>query len=1256
MLLQASENKTELLEELVKERILLLDGAMGVEIQKLGIGEAEIRGERFAEHHKELKNFGDLLCVTKPEAILGIHRAYLEAGSDIIETNSFGASPVGMLDFEFTEAGIDVAALGREINTAAVRLAKQACEEYTERDPSKPRFVAGSIGPTSKQMAISTRVDDPSHRDVVFMEMVDSYYGQARAMVEAGVDLLLAETVIDTLNLKACLFAIERVFDDLKQRVPVMVSATFDQGGGTFVSGQTVEAFWNAVSHFPLFSVGMNCALGPDVMRPHLEELQRVSTLPISCYPNAGLPNAMGEFDLGPAEMAPMVRDFAEQGWVNILGGCCGTTPDHIAAFSHAVQDVAPHKRSIVRPTLRLSGTRPMELRPDANFLMIGERTNVTGSRKFARLIKEENYEEAIEIARGQVEGGANVIDVNMDEGLLDSEAVMVKYLRLIAGESDIAAVPVMIDSSKWDVIEAGLQVVQGKAIVNSISLKDGEAEFLRRAALCRSYGAAVVVMAFDEEGQAATEDEKVRICKRAFELLTRSKAEGGAGFPPEDIIFDPNILTVATGIEEHNNYAVDFINATRRIKEECPGARVSGGVSNISFSFRGNDVVREAMHSAFLYHAIRAGMDMGIVNAGQLVVYDEIEPQLKELVEDVLLNRRDDSTERLVDFAETIKNKGGKKAIVDDSWRREPVESRLKHALIKGIVKHIEEDTEEARQKYPKCLNVIEGPLMDGMSTVGDLFGAGKMFLPQVVKSARVMKKAVAYLTPYMEEEKEEAGTAGQARGKVLMATVKGDVHDIGKNIVGVVLGCNNFEVIDIGVMCSAEKILETAAKEQVDVIGLSGLITPSLDEMVHVAKEMERLEMDTPLLIGGATTSAKHTAVKIAPHYDSTQGRGGVTHVLDASRSVGVVEKLINPESRSNFEEANRRTQADLVKSYQQRQQVTLKPFEQAKLHRFATDWSTVEIAKPEFTGTRTLEDFPLATLRPYIDWSPFFMTWELRGKYPRIFDDEVVGEEAKRLFDDAQEMLDRLIDEKLLTAKAVYGFFPAGADGEDIVVFTDESRTTERCRLHCLRQQWERKDQREFRSLVDYVAPLGSVYEGGSGREDYVGGFAVTTGIGCDELAAKYDADHDDYNSILVKALADRFAEAFAECLHEKARKEWRYGLDEAFTNDDLIKERYRGIRPAPGYPAQPDHTEKHTLFELLGVEAATGITLTESFAMHPAASVSGLYFSHPEARYFAVDRLSREQVQDYARRKGMPLAEVERWLSPNLGYDP
>ncbi|MEN0110406.1 MAG: methionine synthase [Planctomycetota bacterium] len=1250
MLLDATRDRTDELHQLLGERVLLLDGATGTQTQALGIEEADVRGERFAEHHKDLKNFGDLLCLTRPDAILEIHRRYLAAGSDIIETNTFGASPVGMLDFEFAEAGHDATALCREINTAAVRLAKQAAAEFTEKTPDKPRFVAGSIGPTSKQMAISTRVDDPSHRDVVFETMVDSYREQACAMLEAGVDILLAETVIDTLNLKACLVAFTRAFEEFGGRVPVMVSGTFDKGGGTFVSGQAVEAFWNSVSHFPMLSIGMNCALGPDVMRPHLEELQRVATVPISCYPNAGLPNEMGQFDLGPKDMAEMVGEFADNGWLNIVGGCCGTGPDHIAAIAERVKGASPHKRTAVAPRLRLSGTRPMELRPDASFLMIGERTNVTGSRKFARLIKEENYEEAIEVARQQVQNGANVIDVNMDEGLLDSEAVMTKFLRLIAGEADIAAVPVMVDSSKWSVLEAGLQVVQGKAIVNSISLKDGEEEFLRRARLCREYGAAAVVMAFDEEGQAATEDDKVRICKRAYDLIVKPTSEGGAGFPAEDIIFDPNILTVATGIEEHNNYAVDFINATRRIKQECPGVKVSGGVSNISFSFRGNDAVREAMHSAFLFHAINAGLDMGIVNAGQLEVYDEIPAELKERVEDVLLNRRDDATERLIDFAETVKGQGGKKAIEDDSWREGTVEERLQHALLKGIVKHIEEDAEEARQKYPRCLNVIEGPLMDGMSTVGDLFGAGKMFLPQVVKSARVMKKAVAYLTPFMEAEKEEAGTAGQARGKVLMATVKGDVHDIGKNIVGVVLGCNNFEVIDTGVMCPAEQILDTAQTEGVDVIGLSGLITPSLDEMIHVAREMKRRGLTTPLLIGGATTSAKHTAVKIAPHYDTESGGGGVAHVLDASRSVGVVEKLINDDARDGFWADNRKLQADLVASFNKRQAVTLKPFAEAKAARFATDWATVDIAKPAFTGTRVLDGFPLSTLRDFIDWSPFFLTWELHGKYPRIFDDEVVGAEARRLFEEANAMLDRVIADRSLTARGVYGFFPAAADGEDIVVYTDESRSVERCRLHCLRQQWERKGQKDFRSLSDYVAPVDA------GREDYVGGFAVTAGVGCDELAAAFEADHDDYNSILIKAVADRLAEAFAECLHATARRDWGFGASEDLSNEDLIKERYRGIRPAPGYPAQPDHTEKRTLFDLLGVEDSIGVTLTESYAMAPAASVSGLYFGHPQARYFAVDRLSKEQVDDYASRKGMPLAEVERWLSPNLGYEP
>ncbi|BBO35110.1 methionine synthase [Lacipirellula parvula] len=1255
------EDKTAQLETLLDERILILDGAMGTQIQDLKLDEAAVRGERFAGHDKDLKNFADILCVTRPKEITAIHRRYLEAGADIIETNTFGASPVGMEEFGLP---LDLVA---EINAAAVKCARVAVEEMNAKTPDRPRFIAGSIGPTTKQTAISTKVDDPSYRGTTFDEMSESYYAQVKALVESGVDILLPETFIDTLNLKACLFAIQRYFDESGNRVPVMASGTFDKGGATFVSGQSIEAFWNAVSHFPLLSIGMNCALGPDIMRPHIEVLAGVSSTRISCHSNAGLPNEMGLFDLGPEAMAKMVGEYADNGWVNILGGCCGTTPDHIAAFSRRLAGLKPHKRTTVAPWLRLSGTQPMTLRPESNFMMVGERTNVTGSKKFANLIKAEKYEDAIEVARQQVEGGANVIDVNMDEGLLDGEAVMTKFLRLIAGENDIAAVPVMIDSSKWSVLETGLKAVQGKSIVNSISMKDGEAEFIRRARLCRQYGAAVVVMAFDEEGQAATEDDKVRICKRAYKILTEQ-----VGFPPQDIIFDPNILTVATGIEEHNNYAVDFINATRRIKAECPGVHVSGGVSNVSFSFRGNDAVREAIHSAFLYHAIKAGLDMGIVNAGQLAVYEDIEPQLKELVEDVLLNRRPDATERLVDFAETIKGQGAgaSSAANDAEWRNGPVEERLKHALLKGIVKHIDEDTEEARQKYPSCLAIIEGPLMAGMSVVGDLFGEGKMFLPQVVKSARVMKKSVAYLTPFMEEEKAAAGSAGQPRARVLLATVKGDVHDIGKNIVGVVLGCNNFETIDMGVMVSCERILEKALEENVDLIGLSGLITPSLDEMVHVAREMKRTGMTMPLLIGGATTSAKHTAVKIAPGYD-----GCVAHVLDASRSVGVVEKLINPEAREKFYADNRELQKQLVASYSQRQAVDLAPYAEAKSKRLVTDWKTVDVPRPAFIGARVLSSAPtaavlgsngddvaavkkvdLSELRAYIDWSPFFMTWEMKGKYPKIFKDPNLGTEAKRLFDDANALLDRIIDEQLLEARGVYGFWPAAADGEDIIVYADNTRTAERTRFHGLRQQWRRKGQETFYSLADFIAPVGAVDGNGRPIEDFVGAFAVTTGLGCDELSKKFDADHDDYNSIMTKALADRLAEAFAEWLHQRARRDWGYGVSEEFTNEQLIDEGYRGIRPAPGYPAQPDHTEKPIIFDLLDATKQTGMILTESLAMHPAASVSGLYFAHPQSRYFAVDRIDREQAEDYARRKGMTLAEVERWLSPNLGYEP
>ena len=1223
----------EVLHKLLEQRILVLDGAMGTMVHAFKFSEADFRGERFRSHHKDLKNFIDVLVLTQPDAIEQIHRQYLEAGADIIETNTFGATSVAMEDFGLQDCV-------RELNLAAVALARKAADELSLQNPDKPRFVAGSIGPTNKQLSIAGNVNDPGYRSATFDQMVATYYEQVDALVEGGVDLLLCETAFDTLVLKACLFAVEQYFQDHGIRIPVMASFTIFDGGRT-LSAQTVEATWNSIAHANLLSVGMNCALGPDMLRPHVEELSRIAPIYVSCYPNAGLPNAFGGFDETPEMMARVLGEFAANGWLNIVGGCCGTTPPHIKAIAEAVADKPPRKRPKLAPLTRLSGLEPLTLRPESNFLMIGERTNVTGSKKFARLILNEKYEEAIAVAREQVEAGANVIDINMDEGMLDGEAAMTKFLNLVSAEPEVARVPIMVDSSKWSVIEAGLKCIQGKGIVNSISLKEGEEQFLQYARLVRRYGAAVVVMAFDEEGQATEIDRKVAICERAYKLLTRE-----VGMPAEDIIFDPNILTVATGIEEHNPYAVNFFEATKLIKQRCPGAKVSGGVSNVSFSFRGNDVVREAIHAAFLYHAIRAGLDMGIVNAGQLAVYEEIPKDLLELVEDVLLNRRPDATERLVTFAETVKKQGGPSEAQTLAWRYEPLEQRLSHALVKGIVDYIDEDIEEARQKYNRCLSIIEGPLMDGMSVVGDLFGAGKMFLPQVVKSARVMKKAVAYLLPFMEQEKIEAGTVGQAaRGKILMATVKGDVHDIGKNIVGVVLGCNNYEVIDMGVMVPAEKILETARKEGVDMIGLSGLITPSLDEMVHVASEMDRQGFDIPLLIGGATTSAKHTAVKIAPAYRHT-----TVHVLDASRSVGVVDRLKSDDMRTAFEAKNREEQEALVEAYNQRQQVTLTPYAEAKQRHLPTDWAKVQIDKPSFTGVRVLDDFPLEKLVDYIDWSPFFLTWELKGKYPKIFSDPTYGESAKKLYDDARVLLDEIVRGKLLKARAVYGFWPAGSVGDDIALFTDESRSKELVRLHTLRQQWERKGQKHFTAMADYVAPVDS------GRQDYVGAFAVTAGIGCDELAKKYDADHDDYNSIMVKALADRLAEAFAECLHKIARNDWGYGASEQLSNDDLIDEKYRGIRPAPGYPACPDHTEKRTLFHLLDATQATGIELTESFAMHPAASVSGWYLGHPEARYFSVDRIDRDQASDYAARKGMPLAEIERWLSPNLGYDP
>ncbi len=1224
-----------LLESALRDRVLVLDGAMGTMVQALHLDESALRGELFRDHPKDLSRFVDVLSLTRPDDLIKIHEAYLEAGADIVTTNTFGASLQGMEEFGLPEAMV------QRINSAAVECARTAADRFTANDPSRPRFVAGSIGPTTKQMAISTNVEDASHRSVTFEQMTDSYYGQVAALVESGVDILLAETVIDTLNLKSCLFAIAKYFEDSGNRVPVMVSATFNEGGVTFVSSQNVEAFWNAISHFPLLSVGMNCALGPALMRPYLEELANLATTRISCHPNAGLPNEMGEYELNPKQMAEIIGDFVEQGWINIVGGCCGTTPDHVRAIAEAVSGRAPHQPPHVEPWTRLSGTKATTLRPDANFLMIGERTNVMGSRRFARLIRNGEFEAAVDVARQQVQNGASIIDINMDDALLDGEQAMTTYLNLIAGEADINAVPVMIDSSKWSVIEAGLKCLQGKGIVNSISLKDGEETFLERAKLIRRYGAAVVVMAFDEQGQAVETDDKVRICKRAFQLLTDK-----VGLPPEDIIFDPNILTVATGMEEHDNYAVTFIEATRRIKIECPGSKISGGVSNISFSFRGNDVVREAMHSAFLYHAVQAGMDMGIVNAGQLAIYQDIPKRLLDHVEDVLLNRRPDATERLLTLAEEFKSTDGKKASGPDlSWRKRSVAERMQHALVSGNDKYIVEDTEEARQTFDRCLDVIEGPMMKGMSTVGDLFAAGKMFLPQVVKSARVMKKAVAHLEPFMEQEKKEAGQdILQARGKIIMATVKGDVHDIGKNIVAVVLGCNNYEVIDLGVMVSCDKILAAAVEHQADIVGLSGLITPSLEEMVHVAKEMKRLNMNLPLLIGGATTSAKHTAVKIAPQYDHP-----IIHVVDASRSVGVVDKLLSDNLRKSFVEENQTQQLALAKSYRQRG-VKLVPYDEACRRHWTTDWENVAIDQPEFTGYKVLKKIPLQEIIPFIDWSPFFMAWQLKGKFPKILDDSTYGQTARELYRDAQQLLQEICDSQLLEARAVYGFWPAASQNDDVILYTDEARDTELCRFHMLRQQWERKGQTEFRSLADFVAPVSS------GRADYLGAFVVTAGHGTARLVAKYEAAHDDLNAIMVKALADRLAEALAEKLHQQARRDWQFGQSESLTADELVAEKYRGIRPAHGYPACPDHTEKRTLFDLLDAEKNVGVELTDHYAMMPAASVSGLYFGHPQSRYFAIDRITKDQLEHYARRKQMTIPEAERWLAPNLGYQP
>jgi 5-methyltetrahydrofolate--homocysteine methyltransferase len=1216
----------ERLEELLSQRILILDGGMGSQIYEHHPTEEDYGGSRFRSHPKNLKNCTEVMTLTQPKLIEDIHKSYLDAGADIIETDSFNSNRISMSEFALQDHVV-------ELNKAAAEIARRAADAATRRNPDKPRFVAGAIGPTNKTLSLGIHADDPSKRDVTFDEMVDVYTEQIHALVQGGVDILLPETTFDTLVLKACLFAIDRYFADHNVRLPVMISGTVFEGGRN-LSAQNVEAFWTSVSHFDMLSVGLNCSLGIEQMRPYLENLVQVAKAPISCYPNAGMPDGFGGFKGDRDRTVRILGEFARNGWLNLVGGCCGTTPEWIAAIAKAVEGVRPRQVPDSPPRATYSGTDPFVIRPDTNFVMIGERTNITGSRKFARLIKTGSYEEALSVAREQIEAGANVIDINMDEGLIDGEKAMTKFLNLIAAEPDIARVPIMIDSSAFKVIEAGLRCTQGKSIVNSISLKEGEEKFLEQARLIRRYGAAVVVMAFDEEGQAVTADRKLEICARAHKLLTEK-----VGFASGDIIFDVNILTVGTGIEEHANYAVEFIEAVRRLKQLFPEAKTSGGVSNVSFAFRGNEVVREAMNAAFLYHAIHAGLDMGIVNAGQLQVYDDIPKDLLERVEDVLLNRRPDATDRLTEFAETVKQKE-KGEVKELAWRQGSVEERLKHALVAGIVDFIDADVEEARQRYPRPLAIIEGPLMDGMSIVGDLFGAGKMFLPQVVKSARVMKKAVAYLMPFMEAEK--AGTTRQARGKILLATVKGDVHDIGKNIVGIVLKCNDYDITDLGVMVPCEKVLQEARARQVDMIGLSGLITPSLEEMVHVAREMERERFEVPLLIGGATTSAKHTAVKIAPAY-----HGPVVHVKDASRCVGVVDRLNRADQRPVFDKENRATQEREREAFTRRRQRKLVPYAEAKAHHFAIDWAKSPLPKPALLGTQVLREFPLGELVPYIDWSPFFMAWEMNGKYPAIFKDPKIGAEARKLFDDANRLLQQIAQKKQLTANAVHGFFPANSDGDDVVIYTDDSRQHERARFHMLRQQWQREGQTNFRSLADYIAPRG--------HADYLGAFAVTGGVGADELARRFEADHDDYNAILVKALADRLAEAFAELLHERARRDWGYGKEERLSKEDLIDEKYRGIRPAAGYPSCPDHTEKQTLWQLLQPEQSAGIHLTESFAMMPAASVSGLYFAHPEASYFAVDLITKDQVEDYAARKAMPLREVERWLASNLAYD-
>ncbi len=1362
-----------MLTDILQKRILVLDGAMGSMIQRYKLSEQDFRGKRFKDHPQDLKGNNDLLNITKPEVIKEIHRAYLEAGADIIETNTFSANAISQADYKLEH-------LAYEINFEAAKIAKETALEFEQQNPNKPRFVAGALGPTNRTASLSPDVNDPGYRAITFDKLVEAYRDQARGLIDGGVDILLIETIFDTLNAKAAIYAIQEYCDENNLTIPIMISGTIVDQSGRTLSGQTTEAFWISVSHTKnLLSVGLNCALGAKQMRPFIEELSRIAPVFTSIYPNAGLPNEMGEYEETSEAMAKILKEFGDSGFFNIVGGCCGTTPEHIKAIACVAEKIKPRKVPTVEPYLRLSGLEPLVVRPESNFINIGERTNITGSRNFAKLILAGDYNGALAIARNQVEGGAQILDVNLDEGLLDSEAAMTKFLNLLSAEPDIAKLPIMIDSSKWSVIEAGLKCLQGKSIVNSISLKEGEEVFKEHAKKIRQYGAAVVVMAFDEQGQGDTFQRRIEICKRAYNILTEE-----IGFPPQDIIFDPNVLTLATGIEEHNNYGVDFIESVRWIKQNLPLAKVSGGISNVSFSFRGNNAVREAMHSAFLYHAIKAGLDMGIVNAGQLEVYEEIPKDLLTLVEDVILNRRPDATERLVAFADKVKQKE-KGSAKTEEWRTLSVEERLKHSLIKGIDEFIEKDTEEALQKYPKPLDIIEGPLMEGMNIVGDLFGAGKMFLPQVVKSARVMKKAVAYLEPYIRKspipspspkgkgdtfgwmtadptlydilkehaqknkdnptkaelvlwellrnkqlenfkfirqhiigqyiadfvclthkliievdgkihqlpenkeadeirtnwlksqgfkvirftneqvlsnpenvlseilkvlpEGEDLGGAVAGAGRILLATVKGDVHDIGKNIVGVVLGCNNYEIIDLGVMVSSEKIIQAAIEHNVDVVGLSGLITPSLDEMVHVAKEMERAGLKVPLLIGGATTSRVHTAVKIAPHYSSP-----VVHVLDASRSVPVVSNLINPDEKIKSEfiqsvkKEYEKVRIDHAKKKSAKNFISLL---QARQNRFQVDWSKTEIKKPNTLGVTILKNYSLSTLKNYIDWSPFFLTWELKGKYPAIFENEKYGSEAKRLFDDANKLLDKIISENLITASGVFGLFPANTVGyDDIEVYSDDSRNGVLAVLHTIRSQAEKVQGSYNYALADFIAPKES------GIKDYIGAFAVTAGIGIEKVVEQFEKEHDDYHSIMMKALADRLAEAFAEHLHELVRKKyWGYAADENLTNEELIKEKYVGIRPAPGYPAQPDHTEKYTIFELLNVVENVGITLTESLAMHPAASVCGLYFAHPEAKYFNVGKIGKDQVLDYHKRKGMSIEETEKWLRPILNYD-